>query len=681
MSKAFTYILNFKGNTQQLGKDIGGMKGMLKGAAVAAGALFAADKVMDAAKAVADYAQEISKVNSEVKKLTGLQGAAADAMTGQMQAIADGYKQDVSESLKASNAVMKAFGESAGQTFDIMNAGFATTANSNGDFLKQLSEYSVHFAEAGLAASEMVAIIAEGNKMGVFDDKSADAIKEGSIRLREMTKSTRDALGMIGLSADQIQRDISSGNKSMFEVMQLVSRQLQTLPQQSPAVGAALADIFGGPGEDGIQFIRMLGDVNTNLDEVVKNAGGAAASQMEWADELAEFHTVGAQVFGGTNNLITQVKTTMLSWVNDGIKGIANLANYFIDLYNESMLFRGMIQSIKFYFTTTFDAIKLYAAEVLNIFSGIGKVIAAVFKGDFSSIPGIVKDTWNEMKTDATEFGTSVAESFTEAVASTLTPREKIKLISLSTDVAEAAGNQTGQSYLKGLRNAMKGEAIEGLEADSVTGGNIPDTTGLADMGSFLDANTEKTRKFKEELRDLTEQEEAVVSSMEGGFAQLGAAVVNSLGLASSGMEGFLGTMAQAATKLISMMMAEALAAAIKGASIAAAFTGPGAVFAQPAFIGTAIAGIMAAFASIPKFEFGGIVGGTNFTGDRMLARLNSGEEVLRRDDPRHAKNFGMVAQRSGGGTQVKVTPVTKFGYDGLYVYLQEYITDLSNRT
>ena len=41
------------------------------------------------------------------------------------------------------------------------------------------------------------------------------------------------------------------------------------------------------------------------------------------------------------------------------------------------------------------------------------------------------------------------------------------------------------------------------------------------------------------------------------------------------------------------------------------------------------ITGVMAIFAKLPKFESGGIVGGNSYSGDKITARLNSGEMVL----------------------------------------------------
>lgn len=58
------------------------------------------------------------------------------------------------------------------------------------------------------------------------------------------------------------------------------------------------------------------------------------------------------------------------------------------------------------------------------------------------------------------------------------------------------------------------------------------------------------------------------------------------------------------------------------------------------------VAAIIAAMMSIPKFETGGLVGGSSFYGDRLLARVNSGEMILNRGQ--QARLFGMV----GGGGQ-----------------------------
>ena len=89
------------------------------------------------------------------------------------------------------------------------------------------------------------------------------------------------------------------------------------------------------------------------------------------------------------------------------------------------------------------------------------------------------------------------------------------------------------------------------------------------------------------------------------------------------GLKRFAGNIISTMAKLLSMMIAhaikqnainkgKAMGEAIAGATQSGGATGPAAIFTTPAFIATAIAGILAAFAAIPKFADGGVVGGDN---------------------------------------------------------------------
>lgn len=64
--------------------------------------------------------------------------------------------------------------------------------------------------------------------------------------------------------------------------------------------------------------------------------------------------------------------------------------------------------------------------------------------------------------------------------------------------------------------------------------------------------------------------------------------------------------------------------------------------------VGAAIASALAAFASIPKFADGGIVGGSSKMGDRMVARVNAGEMIL--NTTQQGKLFDMINNGTIGG-------------------------------
>lgn len=77
--------------------------------------------------------------------------------------------------------------------------------------------------------------------------------------------------------------------------------------------------------------------------------------------------------------------------------------------------------------------------------------------------------------------------------------------------------------------------------------------------------------------------------------------------------------------KLIPAFQAQAVAA---GTANAAAVPFPANLIA----IASIITSIISVFSSLPKFESGGVVGGNSFSGDKVLARLNSGELVLNKN-------------------------------------------------
>ena len=667
MSAVFKYILDFKANTEKVTKEVGGMQGMLKGAAVAAGALFAVDKAMEAAAAVAEYAKEISNTKIAVETLTGVHGAMANQMAGEMTAIAQSYGVDVTEAIKSSNVIMKSFGMTSKDAFDLLNVGMSGAAAANGDLLQQVAEYSPHFKEAGLTAQQMFSVIAEGNKAGVFDDKTADMIKEGSIRMREMTQSTKDAINGLGLSATEIQRAVASGSMTSFEAMQKVSNKLKEFPAQSSQVGAALADIFGGPGEDGVNFVRILGDIDLSMQGLVD---GATKAQMEYTDALAEFHTVGATVFGGTGEMMMKLKTIGMDMVNGLIKGTVSVINYFIDLYNESAVVRGAFEYMGLVVKTAFNYIAIMLKDLVNKFTGIGKVLKAIFTGDFGAIAAIVKETFATSAENAEAFGKQTADNFSKAVQNTLNPREKIKMISFDTEATEAgtsAGTAMAKATAAQMANAFKGQALPAMRDTtplatmssvgvSVSTDGLPTPETLAPMTLAIQGAQEQMDGLTNSTLEMSDTIANAVSGIGGNFQAIGDAIGGTAGSWVS----FAGKVLSSIPGLIANITA--LTAAQGSNAIAGAVSGSAAL--PPPFniisIAASIAAVVAGLATAVPMANGGILyGPTNIlAGEYPGARSNP--EVV----APLSKLQTMIGDRSGGSQKVQVEVVGNISGD-----------------
>ena len=229
-----------------------------------------------------DYNAGLVEATRLTQQFTGKSGDDLKAFRNQVQAVADTFNADFKETLISANALAKQFGISADEAIQLIQDGFIAGGDANGEFLNTLKEYPAYFKEAGISASQFVAIVAETNKAGIFSDKGVDAIKEGNLRLREMTTATAAALDGIGISSTQVQKDLQTGAKTTFQVMQEVSAKLAELPDSAQSVGTAIADIFGGPGEDaGLQYLRTLKDISTDLDTVKSKAGELGRLQEE----------------------------------------------------------------------------------------------------------------------------------------------------------------------------------------------------------------------------------------------------------------------------------------------------------------------------------------------------------------------------------------------------------------
>lgn len=285
-----------------------------------------------------NYNKGLTEATRLTQQFTEKSGEDLKAYRTEVQAIADFYGKDFKEVLIGANAVSKQFGISAEESLKLIQDGFIAGADANGEFLDTLREYPAYFKEAGISAETFIAITAQAAKSGIYSDKGVDVIKEGNLRIREMTTATAAALEGIGISADEVQEQLKSGQKTTFDIIQMVSERLNELPDSASVVGTALADIFGGPGEDaGLQYIRTLKDIKTNLGDVKAETGELGKAQEDMiesqkllSNELAllfdatggSFETMSAKI----KSSIASMTADLLSFVRRGIESVEELS-------------------------------------------------------------------------------------------------------------------------------------------------------------------------------------------------------------------------------------------------------------------------------------------------------------------------------------------------------------------
>lgn len=400
-----------------------------------------------AARGWYEYNRGLVEATRLTRQLTGLTGDDLKNFRTEVQATATVFNKDFKETLIATNAVSKQFGISQEESLGLIRQGFLSGADASGEFLDQLREYPSQLKAVGLTAEETIAIITQNVQQGIYSDKGIDAIKEAGIRIREMTPATRDAFAAIGMNSEEIERGLREGTTTIFEVIKQVSQRLSELPPQSREVGMAMADIFGDPGEDaGIAYLTTIKDINTSLDETVKEAGELAEIQQQQLEATEKLDKLTAALFdttGGTfEAMIANGKLFLTNVLIGMAQGLVSVINYFVDIYNNSILIRSIFAALGFQVKTVFGAIVLVLGNILDRIRTLGKVIGAVLKGEFSSIPGIIRDGMTETVNDAREFGKKTADNFMNGLEGAT--KGRMKKVSLNLDVTGAAAAASG---------------------------------------------------------------------------------------------------------------------------------------------------------------------------------------------------------------------------------------------
>lgn len=439
-----------------------------------------------------DYNKGLEEASRLTQQLTGLSGDEMKAFRNEVQGVADTFGVDFQEVLEAANTLSQQFGISVQEAMQYVKDGFVSGANATGQFTDIVKEYPAYFKEAGLSASQFISITAQSSKMGIVSDKAVDTIKEANIRLREMSTATTEALDGIGISSAEMQKKLQDGSMTTFEAMQQVSAKLNEMADNSPATAAAISDIFGGPGEDaGLQYLRTLKDIETNLDVTKEKAGDLARVQEEQMNSQIELDNTLAALFDATGGSFEEMTATAKTWVNNGIvamiKGCVELVNWFIDLYNNSMVVRAGVASIAIQFKTAWSIIKNVCTMLVDEIMALGKIIKGVLTLSWSD----VKSGWEQFRKASVKAVKNIADDTIDAYKEAWSEIKDGEIEHVKLDISSVANT--------GAEGAAQSGGGKGK-------GKNPGKTKTKDKKSWKDPAAEAAKEEAQLLREAEDE-------------------------------------------------------------------------------------------------------------------------------------------------------------------------------
>ena len=162
--------------------------------------------------------------------------------------------------------------------------------------------------------------------------------------------------------------------------------------------------------------------------------------------------------------------------------------------------------------------------------------------------------------------------------------------------------------------------------------------------GVSIDNNNELINQLNTEIQ--------LIGTLSGAFGNLATMASNFGNDNLAAMLNSVGAMLQAIQVVRQLQAAKAAEAMTNAAASGAKAPFPANLIA----IASSVGAVLSALSSIPKFAVGGVVGGSSFTGDKVLAGLNSGERILTAEQNRiFEKLAANVNNNIGGEVRFKI--------------------------
>ena len=293
-------------------------------AAVTAGAA----AVVAATKMWADYNDELNRQTNVTTVTTGLKGDDADNLTIGVRALARTYDVDFREAINAANTLIQQFGVSGEQALSLLQDGMqGMIAGDGGKLLSMIQQYAPSFRDAGIEASQLVAII-QNSEGGIFTDQNMNAIVMGIRNIRLMTEQTSKALGQLGIDGEEMSRKLEDGSMTIFEALRQVSGAIDNVGSGSQAAGEVMQSVFGRQGTmAGTKLGEAIATLNTNLEETKTQTGELGESFVRLNDANVRLENTMKEVFGmtGWEDMSNLIKTDLANTLSDVLEIVGGI--------------------------------------------------------------------------------------------------------------------------------------------------------------------------------------------------------------------------------------------------------------------------------------------------------------------------------------------------------------------
>ena len=291
--------------------------------------------VTKATEAWASYNAELAKQDQITTVTTGLKGDDANRMTDQARALSDTYNVDFREAINAANTLMTQFGQTGEQAMSLIRDGMQGMIQGDGPkLLSMIQQYAPAFRDAGISASQLVAVI-QNSEGGIFTDQNMNAIVMGIKNIRLMTNATSEALAKIGINGEEMTRKLNDGSMSIFDALKKVAQAVEGTSSSSKAAGEVMQQVFGRQGAmAGTKLGEAIASLNLNLEETKRQTGEVGKAYDDLYDANVRLNGAIRDCFeyDGWDQMATGIKANLVNALAVVLESCKNIYDKLSDI-------------------------------------------------------------------------------------------------------------------------------------------------------------------------------------------------------------------------------------------------------------------------------------------------------------------------------------------------------------
>lgn len=651
-------------------------------------------------------ASEVSGLQLEFAKL-GFTSSEITKVTEATLALAQASDSDLATAAEVAGSTLRAFGLDASETqrvTDVMASSFSSSALDMSLFKDSMKFVAPVAKAAGLSLEETSAMLAALANNGIKGSQAGTALRRiiqelgtGSGTVSEKIAALNESGLNLTSSFDEVGRSASSallvlGNSigdvgnltTQFEgaegaaagmaatmdsgAMGGIARMKSAIEGAQIAIGSALAPTISKIVDKIAELAQRFTNLDSSTKDMIITIGGLAAVigpllvvLPTMISAIGTALSLIATPVGAIIAIVAALAAAFLYFFDD-IKGpMVDFINFFINLYNESMIFRGAVQGVimhfknmfavgKFIFTSLYDIISTIVSRIGENLSAFGEIITGIFTFDAAKISsgwnrlidnsfGGIGDIIGDVAENGAMLGETLVDNFTTAARNTLEgdpvefvttedlDRVKDKIEGLIPDfnLFGGSGSEGGGSPTEPIQ-----EIIEEVET-------LDEVLAEPPANVFFDALSDSFNKLKQDTVELGRLGEQMGNAFSNTFKE----VLDGSRTAQGGLGSFLKT-------TIDMALAASTGLIIEAMINSGKFTGPAAPFVIPALVTAGIGMVRGLFSAIkvPAMAEGGIVSGNTLVQVGEYAGAASNPEVIAPLD----KLRSMLGNSSNGG-------------------------------